>query len=219
MAYATGACRPGQCLPATILTVTTVRKLAGMIKVGGRLREGAGRAHQFPHRGTGRPLRRRRARREAAGDPDAVRPGVRALLPAGRRHEHTRLRQGVRGVVVDLTLLRGLQAEGTLVTALGGTPVSALAEFALAQGLAGMEFAYALPGSVGGAVWMNARCYEREISDVLEFVDYLDADIGSGTDAPRRMAVQDLAVPAHAGRDPAGGFPACPWKSAADRRL
>ena len=86
--------------------------------------------------------------------------------------------KGVRGVVMDLTLLSGLRADDTLVTALGGTPVSALAEFALARGLAGMEFAYALPGSVGGAVWMNARCYEREISDVLEFVDYLDADNG-----------------------------------------
>jgi UDP-N-acetylmuramate dehydrogenase len=86
--------------------------------------------------------------------------------------------KGVRGVVIDLTLLSGLQAEGTLLTALGGTPVSALSEFALSQGLAGMEFAYSLPGSVGGAVWMNARCYEREVSDVLEFVDYLDADSG-----------------------------------------
>ena len=86
--------------------------------------------------------------------------------------------KGVRGVVIDLTRLSGFQAEGTLVTALGGTPVSALAEFALSKSLAGMEFAYKLPGSVGGAVWMNARCYEREVSDVLEFVDYLDADGG-----------------------------------------
>jgi UDP-N-acetylmuramate dehydrogenase len=93
--------------------------------------------------------------------------------------------KGVRGVVVDLTLLSGLRAEGTLVTARGGTPVSALAEFALSKGLAGMEFAYALPGSVGGAVWMNARCYEREISDVLEFVDYLDAGTGE-----RRLPVR-----------------------------
>ena len=86
--------------------------------------------------------------------------------------------KGVRGVVIDLTLLSSLEAEGTLVTARGGTPVSAFAEFALSKGLAGMEFAYALPGSVGGAVWMNARCYEREVSDVLEFVDYLDAEGG-----------------------------------------
>lgn len=94
--------------------------------------------------------------------------------------------KGVRGVVIDLTLLSGLQAEGTLITALGGTPVSALSEFALSKSLAGMEFAYSLPGSVGGAVWMNARCYEREVSDVLEFVDYLDADIGQRRLAMRR---------------------------------
>jgi len=94
--------------------------------------------------------------------------------------------KGVRGVVIDLTLLTGLQAEGTLITALGGTPVSALSEFALSKSLAGMEFAYSLPGSVGGAVWMNARCYEREVSDVLEFVDYLDADIGQRRLAMRR---------------------------------
>jgi UDP-N-acetylmuramate dehydrogenase len=86
--------------------------------------------------------------------------------------------KGVRGVVLDLTLLSGLQTDGTRVTALGGTPVSTLSEHALSGSLAGMEFAYALPGSVGGAVWMNARCYEREVSDVLEFVDYLDPDHG-----------------------------------------
>jgi UDP-N-acetylmuramate dehydrogenase len=92
--------------------------------------------------------------------------------------------RGVRGVVIDLTLLSAFHSEGTLVTALGGTPVSATAEFALSKGLAGMEFAYALPGSIGGAVWMNARCYEREVSDVLEFVDYLDSEL-----APKRMVV------------------------------
>jgi UDP-N-acetylmuramate dehydrogenase len=49
-----------------------------------------------------------------------------------------------------------------------------------------MEFAYSLPGSVGGAVWMNARCYEREVSDVLEFVDYVDPDFGQRRLAMRR---------------------------------
>jgi UDP-N-acetylmuramate dehydrogenase len=85
--------------------------------------------------------------------------------------------KGIRGVVIDLSLLSGLTADGTLVTALGGTPVSTLAELALANGLTGMEFAFALPGSVGGAVWMNARCYEGEVSGVLEYVEYLGADL------------------------------------------
>ena len=85
--------------------------------------------------------------------------------------------RGIRGVVVDLSRLTGTRAEGTLLVARAGTPVSAAAEFALGQGLSGMEFAYALPGSLGGAVWMNARCYGAEISGVLEHVDYLDSDL------------------------------------------
>jgi UDP-N-acetylmuramate dehydrogenase len=85
--------------------------------------------------------------------------------------------KGVRGVVLDLSMLAGMHAEGTLVTAQGGTPVSDLSRFARERGLTGLEFAYALPGTVGGAVWMNARCYEREVSDALEFVDYIDEDL------------------------------------------
>ena len=84
---------------------------------------------------------------------------------------------GIRGVVVDTSRLTGMRAEGSLVVAQGGTPVSGVAEFALAQGLSGMEFAYSLPGSVGGAVWMNARCYGAEMSEVLEYVDYLGPDL------------------------------------------
>jgi UDP-N-acetylmuramate dehydrogenase len=84
---------------------------------------------------------------------------------------------GIRGVVVDLGLLTGIRADGPRVVARGGTPVSDVAGFALARGLSGMEFAHSLPGSVGGAVWMNARCYGAEMSDVLEYVDYLGPDL------------------------------------------
>jgi UDP-N-acetylmuramate dehydrogenase len=81
--------------------------------------------------------------------------------------------RGIRGAVVDLSRLAGVRADGPRVTAHAGTPVSDVAEFSLRQGLAGLEFAYSLPGSVGGAVWMNARCYGGEVSGVLESADYL----------------------------------------------
>jgi UDP-N-acetylmuramate dehydrogenase len=55
--------------------------------------------------------------------------------------------------------------------------VSDLSTFALERSLTGLEFAHALPGSAGGAVWMNARCYDREVSDALQFVDYIDEDL------------------------------------------
>ncbi len=92
--------------------------------------------------------------------------------------------RGIRGVVIDLCRLAGIAVEGTLVTAGGGTPLSDVAQGALRAGLAGMEFAFSLPGSVGGAVWMNARCYGSEVSDVLEFVDYLGVDL-----VPRRYVM------------------------------
>ena len=84
--------------------------------------------------------------------------------------------RGIRGVVVDISGLRGCEAEGTLVSALGGTPISEVAELAREKGLTGLEFAYSLPGSIGGAVWMNARCYDRQMSDILEYLEFIDEE-------------------------------------------
>jgi UDP-N-acetylmuramate dehydrogenase len=59
--------------------------------------------------------------------------------------------------------------------------VTRLVAFARDRSLAGLEFAAGLPGSVGGAVYMNARCYEREFADLLVAVRYLDADYCAAT--------------------------------------
>jgi UDP-N-acetylmuramate dehydrogenase len=104
-----------------------------------------------------------------------VREGVPVFLLGGGTNILVSDR-GVRGAVVDLSRLAGIRVEDSLVTALAGTPVSDVSEEACTRGLSGLEFAYSLPGSVGGAVWMNARCYGGEISDVLERVDYLQGD-------------------------------------------
>lgn len=48
-----------------------------------------------------------------------------------------------------------------------GAPLTALCLFALRQGLTGLEFAYGIPGTVGGAVYMNAGAYGGEMRDVL----------------------------------------------------
>lgn len=95
--------------------------------------------------------------------------------------------RGIRGMVLDLSRLCGIAEEDGVVSALCGTPVSSVAEFALARGLTGLEFAYSLPGSVGGAVWMNARCYEKQASDVLAFVEVIDP--GIDPPSPRRLAI------------------------------
>ena len=77
--------------------------------------------------------------------------------------------EGLPGLVIKLA--GGLTdvtftGDGT-VAAGAGVQLSRLCLFALEQGLSGLEFAYGIPGSVGGAVYMNAGAYGGEIKDVL----------------------------------------------------
>ncbi|MCK5200165.1 MAG: UDP-N-acetylmuramate dehydrogenase [Spirochaetales bacterium] len=81
---------------------------------------------------------------------------------------------GIRGLVVDMRNLSELRFEDTLCTAGAGCSISELADTAAGKNLGGLDFIYGMPGSVGGAVWMNARCYDVSISDILIKVDYLD---------------------------------------------
>lgn len=73
---------------------------------------------------------------------------------------------------------------GRFLYAGAGVPVAELVMKAAELGLGGLEFAAGLPGSVGGAVYMNARCYEREFADALAYVDYLPADREAGDGEP-----------------------------------
>jgi UDP-N-acetylmuramate dehydrogenase len=99
--------------------------------------------------------------------------------------------RGIRGAVMDLSALRGCRPlegpEGEKrLEFLAGTPVSAACEEARRRGLRGLEFLYAMPGSMGGAVWMNARCYSRSISDALAEVEVADDRGGRCVYQPRQ---------------------------------
>lgn len=92
--------------------------------------------------------------------------------------------RGIRGVVIEMSrfasvsTLKAPDADGAdsamLFTAGAGLPVSDAAEIASAMGLRGIENFYAMPGSVGGAVYMNARCYDRSVSDTLVSTAVMD---------------------------------------------
>lgn len=76
--------------------------------------------------------------------------------------------RGIRGVVVALSRQAAdIQTEGNCVRAGAGALLSQAAAAALKAGLGGMEFAAGIPGSVGGAVVMNAGAYGGELKDVL----------------------------------------------------
>jgi len=94
---------------------------------------------------------------------------------------------GVPGVVIRIGEgLSALRREGDTVLAGAGVPLSRLAVFAREQSLAGLEFAHGIPGSLGGAVMMNAGAYGGEMKDVVRRVRYLDADLAvRETEEPR----------------------------------
>ncbi|HWJ79925.1 MAG TPA: UDP-N-acetylmuramate dehydrogenase [Niallia sp.] len=75
---------------------------------------------------------------------------------------------GIRGVVFNLTKLVNITLENNKVIAQSGAAIIDTSRFALKHELTGLEFACGIPGSVGGALYMNAGAYGGEISDVLE---------------------------------------------------
>ena len=112
--------------------------------------------------------------------------------------------RGIRGIVLDTGAFRGigkreereaprehsslersslehgsqecssLQHGSFTVLALSGTSVDGMASRLAERGLSGVEFLAGMPGSLGGAVWMNARCYEKSVSDVLVETEILN---------------------------------------------
>ena len=84
--------------------------------------------------------------------------------------------EGVRGAVVHLgERFAGIEDTAEGLRACAGVTLARLATAARERGLAGLEFAHGIPGSLGGAVMMNAGAYGGEMKDVVASVRYLDA--------------------------------------------
>jgi UDP-N-acetylmuramate dehydrogenase len=82
--------------------------------------------------------------------------------------------KGVRGVVMQIFKNHSdVSVEGDRITAQSGILLSTLSKKALAEGLGGLEFASGIPGTLGGAVMMNAGAYGGEMKDVLQEVRVL----------------------------------------------
>ncbi len=82
--------------------------------------------------------------------------------------------KGVRGVVISLCGMDEVTVDGKEITAGAGVTLARLCTVALEHSLTGLEFAYGIPGSVGGALYMNAGAYGGEMSQVVVSATILD---------------------------------------------
>jgi UDP-N-acetylenolpyruvoylglucosamine reductase len=88
--------------------------------------------------------------------------------------------EGVQGLVIKLDRdLATIERDGTRLRCGGGARLPSAAAHAAREGLAGLEFGVNIPGTVGGAVRMNANAYGGQLGQVLEWVDVVTA---AGTD-------------------------------------
>lgn len=84
--------------------------------------------------------------------------------------------KGIRGVVIKTCKLNKVEVIGNRVIAESGALLSVVSKKSAEQCLTGLEFAIGIPGSIGGAITMNAGAYDGEISKVAEKVTVVDKD-------------------------------------------
>lgn len=98
--------------------------------------------------------------------------------------------EGIRGVVLCLVPgLHLLHEQDGMITCGAGVSMNRLCRFALEKGLTGLEFAFGIPGSAGGAAFMNAGAYGGEMKDVLTGCTHLTQSGERG-----RLVGEELAL-------------------------
>lgn len=83
--------------------------------------------------------------------------------------------KGIRGVVIKIAQnFNDITVEGRTIKAKAGVLLSAVAKSALENSLTGLEFASGIPGTLGGAIIMNAGAYDGEMAKVVKEVMVMD---------------------------------------------
>ncbi len=81
-----------------------------------------------------------------------------------------------KAVIIIGNNMASIDADGDEITFSAGTNLVALSRFALEQNLSGLEFSFGIPGTCGGAIFMNAGAYGGEMKDVLTEITHLTPD-------------------------------------------
>ncbi len=82
--------------------------------------------------------------------------------------------EGYDGVIINTCEMNDLCVNDDIINCSAGVSLNRICRAALENSLSGLEFAYGIPGSAGGAVYMNAGAYGGEMKDVLIKCDYID---------------------------------------------
>lgn len=80
---------------------------------------------------------------------------------------------GVRGIILQTKGLKQVTVQGETLMAEPGISLKDLADIALEEELTGLEFASGIPGSLGGAVTMNAGAFDGEMKNIIESIDVI----------------------------------------------
>ncbi|WP_196000889.1 UDP-N-acetylmuramate dehydrogenase [Clostridium sp. 1001271B_151109_B4] len=83
---------------------------------------------------------------------------------------------GFRGVVISLKEVSNIIVDGDKIEAECGAMLKAVSDKAMENSLTGFEFACGIPGTIGGAVFMNAGAYDGEIAHVIESAEIIDEE-------------------------------------------
>ena len=83
---------------------------------------------------------------------------------------------GIEGVVINLSGMCSITVDKTKLICQSGASLAAACIAARDNCLSGLEFAYGIPGNVGGALYMNAGAYDGEMSQVVESAVVMDFD-------------------------------------------
>ena len=81
---------------------------------------------------------------------------------------------GIKGVVIKFNEVKNITVQGEVIEAECGAMLKDVSNEALKSSLAGFEFACGIPGTIGGAVFMNAGAYDGEIAHVIESAEVID---------------------------------------------
>lgn len=133
---------------------------------------------------------------------EAVRQSSLPVIVVGKGSNILVSDRGFDGLVLRLGRgFRWAARDGEVLTSGAAMPLPALAGIASSHALSGLEFGVAIPGSVGGAVRMNAGAHGREIAQVVRSVDVFEL----GPSATRRIQARDVAFRYRSSSLPAGG--------------